>query len=112
MNFLKTRSESATPDLNVMEWPHPCLELFQELKEPVVFMEEQARTIEKKPNILIIKLKEEEEEEDIISKDTLTKPLKRKKSTCGHALDLCPKRNSINNNNNNNCCYAFLAVLL
>jgi hypothetical protein len=25
----------------------------------------------------------------------------------GHALDLCPKRNSINNNNkNNNCCYA------
>jgi hypothetical protein len=48
----------------------------------------------------------EEEEADIISKDTLTKPLKRKKSTCGHALDLCPKRNSINNKNKNNCCYA------
>jgi len=46
MNFEKTRSESATPDLNVMVWPHPCLELFQELKEPVVFMEEQARTID------------------------------------------------------------------
>ncbi len=46
MNFLKTGPESATPDLNVMEWPHPCLELFQELKEPVVFIEEQARTID------------------------------------------------------------------
>jgi len=46
MNFEKTRSESATPDLNVMVWAHPCLELFQELKEPVVFMEEQARTID------------------------------------------------------------------
>jgi hypothetical protein len=29
-----------------MVWPHPCLELFQELKEPVVFMEGQARTID------------------------------------------------------------------